>query len=80
MTDNMESLVLEQIKAIRADLAAVRDDLRELTHRTGRLELAIAGLRRDQAHFDESHAETSVRMDRLNERIERIERRLELLP
>lgn len=54
MTDNMESLVLEQIKAIRADLAAARDDLRALTHRTARLERAMAGLRRDQAHTDET--------------------------
>ncbi|MEK8090465.1 hypothetical protein [Thermithiobacillus plumbiphilus] len=56
MADDTENLVLEHLKAIRADLAAARDDLRDLTHRTGRVELAIAGLRRDMAHFDESHA------------------------
>ncbi|WP_028990383.1 hypothetical protein RG903_04975 [Thermithiobacillus tepidarius DSM 3134] len=80
MPDHTENLVLEHLKAIRTDVAAIRDELRELTHRTGRVELAIAGLRRDMAHFDESHAEISVRIDRMNERIERIERRLELQP
>jgi hypothetical protein len=35
-------------------------------------------VRRDFAHSEENAAAISVRVDRLNERLERIERRLEL--
>jgi len=41
--------------------------------------MAIAGLRRDSALSEETIAEHSIRFDRLTERIERIERRLELI-
>ncbi len=46
--------------------------------RLGRLEVAIAGLRKDVAFGEEHSAEQSVRMDQLVGRIERIERRLDL--
>lgn len=78
MTDNVENLVLEHLRAIRTDIARMERKQDETITRLGRLELAVAGLRRDVAHTDEGAAEQSVRLDRLAERIDRIERRLEL--
>ena len=78
MTDNVENLVLEHLRAIRADIARMEPKQDETITRLGRLELAVAGLRRDAAHTDEAAAEQNVRIDHLAERIERIERRLEL--
>ena len=78
MSNNVENLLLEHLKAIRADIAGIKADLKENTHRLGRVELAIAGLRRDMAHYEEGSAEQGLRMDRLAERIERIEKRLDL--
>jgi septal ring factor EnvC (AmiA/AmiB activator) len=78
MTDNVENLVLEHLRAISADIARMERKQDEVITRLGRLELAVAGLRRDMAHTDEAAAEQNVRMDHLAERVERIERRLEL--
>lgn len=78
MTDNVENLVLEHLRAIRGDMARMERKLDETISRLGRLELAVAGLRRDMAHTDEAAAEQSVRIDHLAERVERLERRLEL--
>jgi uncharacterized coiled-coil protein SlyX len=78
MNKSIEDLILEHLKRFQADLAAARERDSEMLARLGRLELAIAGLRRDIAHFDEGAAEQSLRLDRLVERVDRIERRLEL--
>jgi septal ring factor EnvC (AmiA/AmiB activator) len=78
MTDNVESLVLEHLRAIRVDIARVERKQDETITQLGRLELAVAGLRRDVAHTDEAAAEQGLRIDHLAERIDRIERRLEL--
>jgi septal ring factor EnvC (AmiA/AmiB activator) len=79
MTDNVENLVLEHLRAIRADIARMERKQDETITRLGRLELAVASLRRDAAHTDELAADQGVRIDHLAERVDRIERRLELL-
>jgi hypothetical protein len=63
MTDNIENLVLEQLGAIRADIASVKEDTQEIKSRLVIVESGIA----DQ----------HLRYDRLNDRIDRIEKRLE---
>lgn len=78
VTNSVENLVLEHLKAIRTDMASTKDSLKEITTRLGRLEVSVASLRRDNAHMDEAAAESGVRFDRLVERVERIEKRLEL--
>jgi uncharacterized coiled-coil protein SlyX len=78
MTEPIENLILEHLKRFQVELASARDRDSEMLNRLGRLEIALAGLRRDVAHFDEGAAEQGLRMDRLAERVARIERRLEL--
>lgn len=73
MADHPDSLVLELLRAIRADVSTIKDDVREIKARLTSLERANAGHYADVA---DQHA----RYDRLAERIERIERRLELTP
>lgn len=75
MSDN---LVLEHLRHIRAVVDATRDDVRELKHRVSAVEIALAGLRRDDAGLAEGLAMLGARTDRLSERIERVERRLEI--
>ncbi len=67
MTDNVENLVLEHLRAIRMDIARMEPKQHEIVTRLGRLELAVAGLRRDGAHTDEAAAEQNVRIDHLTE-------------
>jgi hypothetical protein len=78
MTDNVDNLLLEHLKAIRADIGTIKMDLKENTTRLGRIEVAVAGLRRDIAHNEEATAEQGLRIDRIADRVERIEKRLEL--
>ena len=57
MTDNMENLVLEQLWAIRADIASVKEDTREIKSRLVIVESGIAGLLTDGVDFAISIAE-----------------------
>jgi predicted trehalose synthase len=75
---NVDNLMLEHLKAIRADIGTIKADLKENTTRLGRIEVAVAGLRRDIAHNEEATAEQSLRIDRIAERLERVEKRLEI--
>ena len=78
MTDNVENLILEHLRAIRADISGIKDDVREIKQRLTSLEAAVAGLRRDNANLYGDMADHHTRYDRLAERMERIERRLDL--
>ena len=78
MSDEPTNLVLELLRAIRADTAAIRRTQAEHGHRLTRLELGQAATRRDQASDAEAAALASVRVDGLNERLERVEARLGL--
>jgi hypothetical protein len=71
----MASVTLEMIFELQRrtldELRDVRAVLREHTQRLGRIETAVA-------HAHVAQAEASVRMDTLAERIDRIERRLDI--
>lgn len=78
VTENIENLILEHLRTIRTEVAAVKEDTREIKQRLTSLEAAVAGLRRDSAHLYGDMADQHARYDRLAERVERIERRLDL--
>jgi len=61
---DVENLVLEHLRHIRAGVDDLRMDMREVKNRLGILEAQYASL--------------SGRVDRIAERIERVERRLDL--
>jgi len=71
MADNVDNLMLEHLKRFQASLDRVERKLGDHTQRMGRIETIMAD-------HTLSWAEQSVRLDRLAERLERIERRLEL--
>ena len=78
MTDNIENLVLEHLRAIRADMVYMKDDVREIKSRVNTLEAGQATIIQQIGHLTGMAAEHHVRYDRLLERIEKIERRLEI--
>lgn len=84
MIENTENLVLEHLRGLRNQIEAfqteTRADLREIKHRLNSVETNIVGLRRDGAGIQEDVYRQQGAFDRLLERIERIERRLELAP
>lgn len=78
MSDNVENMLLEHLKRFQATLERIERKQEETINRLGHLEVSVASLRRDIAHGEEVDASSGVRLDRLSERIDRIERRLEL--
>ena len=79
MTENIESLLLEHLKRFQPGQERIERKLYEVIDRVGQLQLGVSGLRRDIAHADENGAGLSVRLDRVSERLDRIERRFELV-
>ena len=71
MSTPADSLVLEHLRHIRGAVDGMRDDLREVKIRVGHLETEVA-----QIHT--VYASMSNRMDRMDDRIGRIEQRLDL--
>ena len=76
--ENADSIVVEHLRAIRADIGSIKDDIREAKTRNTHVEAGIASLKRDAAHQYDESAAANARFDRLTERIEKIERRLDL--
>jgi archaellum component FlaC len=82
MTENVENLVLEHLRALRNELREFRtrhdEDMSDIKQRLTTLERGIGGMKRDAAELYEDHARQQASIDRLAERIDRIERHLEL--
>ena len=79
MNENVENLVLEHLRHIRSRVDQIADDVGDLKLRMSSLESAMNLVRREVTLGDETDARQQVTLDKLNARIERIERRLELL-
>lgn len=71
MTEDVENLVLEHLRHIRGRVDQIAEDLGTVKLRLSSLESQVAGLHGDNAIAHQ-------RMDRMDARLERIERRLEL--
>lgn len=78
MTENVENLVLEHLRALRAGQDRIENELRDLKGRVSAVENGLNGVRRDLVALAEADARLQVAMDRFGERVDRIERRLEL--
>lgn len=79
MTDNTESLILENLRLIPADLAGIKEDIKELKTRISTPESGQASMIQHIGHVASSIAQQQVSVDRLGSRVERIEKRLELV-
>ncbi|MGH8479554.1 MAG: hypothetical protein ACREXK_08280 [Gammaproteobacteria bacterium] len=71
MTEHPENLVLEQLRAIRGDIAEIKGDLHFLRQRVGALEQHMATLITMIPTYNDE-------LEKLRKRVSRIERRLEL--
>ncbi len=80
MTNVTDNLVLEHLKKIQAEQTASRERDADMLSRLAHIETSIARLARDGAdNFAEVIADRHA-IDKLKERLDRIERRLELQP
>jgi hypothetical protein len=78
MAETVDNLMLEHLKKIQTEQSASRERDSEILSRLAHIETSVARLARDGAdNFAEVIADRYA-VDKLKERIERIERRLEL--
>ncbi len=79
MTEQRDSLVLEHLRHIRSRVDQIADDMGDLKQRMSGLESGMNLVRREVVQGDEIDARQQITLDKLQTRIERMERRLELL-
>ncbi len=73
MTDNVTNeLMYETLKSIQSGVERLSEDMRDLRFRVGSIE-------REMATISERIAHNSIRTDRMEERLSRIEKRLDLV-
>ena len=78
MTDNVDNLIVEHLRHIRGRVDQIAEDMTDIKHRMPSLEAGMALVKREVAAGDDTDARQQVSLDRLVQRIERIEKRLEL--
>ena len=78
MTDNIENLILEHLKRFQTGQDRIERELKEIKSRVTTLEATTSTIMQYLAQMSGSIAEQHVRYDNLEDRIQRIERRLEL--
>ena len=78
MSDPVENLMLEHLKRFQATLERLETRIEELAVRQTETHTAVLALRRDQVSDAEVAAHLQVQLDRMRNRLDRIERRLEL--
>ena len=78
MTEPIENLILEHLKRFQTGQERIERELKEIKGRLSQLEIGIASIRGDLAHLAGDQARQQISFDRLAERVERLERRLEL--
>jgi hypothetical protein len=53
--ENVDNIIIEHLRAIRADIAGIKEDTREVKLRLTNLEASIGSLKRDNANlYDEA--------------------------
>ncbi len=78
MNDNVENLILEHLKRFQTTLDRVERKISELASRTANLESGQASIIQHLGHLAAADAAQQSSTDHLGDRLDRIERRLEL--
>ena len=79
MTDAIENLIIDHLRHIRGRVDRIAEDMSELKLRMSGIETSMTLVKREITAGDETDARQQVSLDRVIERLDRIERRLELV-
>ena len=79
MVDNVENLMLEHLKRFQATLDRIETKVGELTSRVANVEGSLANVIRHLGDLAAADAAQQIAIDNINTRLDRIERRLELV-
>jgi hypothetical protein len=78
MSDTPENLVLVYLRRIDAKVDLLADDVRDIKGRISAVETGLNSVRRESVLLSEGYARLQVTVDRQGDRLDRIERRLDL--
>ena len=78
MSENVDKLIIEHLRGLRAGHDRIENELREVAARLTSLEGSTAAGRRDSVHNFEEIIRQQSSIDQIKARIDRIERRLEI--
>ena len=78
MTDNIDNIVLEHLRVLRAGQDRIKTGLKKVKQRLTSVESGIAGLRRDNLGTQEDVYRQQTVIDAIQDRLQRIEKRFEL--
>jgi tetrahydromethanopterin S-methyltransferase subunit G len=78
MTDNVENLMLEHLKRFQATLDRLENKITELTSRMANVQGSLASVIQHLGHLAGADAAQQLGIDNVSQRLDRIERRLEL--
>lgn len=78
MTDHVENLILELLKKIQTEQGAARERDAQIMARLSMIESGIARIARDESSNYTEIVEDRHTVDKLKDRVERIERRLDM--
>ena len=76
--ENVENIILEHLRHMRQKIDQVADDMREVKHCLATVEATQGTILQHTGHLASSIAQQQVSFDRMSERIEHIEKRLQL--
>ncbi len=79
MSDETTNRVLEHSKRFQAGQERIEREFKEIKGRLSQLEIGVAGVRGDIAHGSGDQARQQISFDALADRVDRIERRLEIV-
>ena len=73
-----ENIVIEHLRHIRSKVDQTADDVRDLKSRMSSLEESMVSVRYEVVHCAEVDARQQLSLDKIVQRLDRIERRLDL--
>ena len=79
MTDNVENENFEHLRHSRGRVDRIAEDMTDVKLRLSSIESAMVLVKREVSSGDETDARQQLSLDRLADRIDRIERRLDLI-
>ncbi|MFT4256758.1 MAG: hypothetical protein QM599_07375 [Pseudoxanthomonas sp.] len=79
---NVENIIVQQLQSLRNEIGslktAMHDEFKDVKHRLSKIEGSTLATRRDNNTTQEDVYRQQNTIDRLNERLQRIETRLEI--
>lgn len=83
MTDNVENLILEHLRVLRSEIQTMRTEMhtefKDVKLRMSCIENAMVSIKHDSADIRGDYVRQQISIDNIVERIQRIEKMLELV-